>query len=283
MEKVSLEQFIAEIETTFSNYAESNDIDHQSIKTWVIQELRKFGKNICDTSETVVEVKNGRALLPETFKSLILAAKIDNITKEEKERKRWVNEKQYISNPVIWDSYTQQYIANYCKTRIVTEKTYLNVTPEEYVQDAQLLELEDYINKDTVDLNCLNLHPSIRNVDNNRISINNRTLNANFKEGTIYIKYNSLPSIDGDIAIPIITTSDIYNFIENQIKWRIAEGFIANNKSAQGLTQLYSQWKGEKDKLFVLAQGEAKWKGLGNKWQKTIYKKNLTNRRRIGL
>ena len=48
MEKISLEQFTAEIETSLSNYAESNDIDRQSIKTWVIQALRKFGKNICE-------------------------------------------------------------------------------------------------------------------------------------------------------------------------------------------------------------------------------------------
>ena len=46
MEKISLEQFTAEIETSLSNYAESNDIDRQSIKTWVIQALRKFGKDI---------------------------------------------------------------------------------------------------------------------------------------------------------------------------------------------------------------------------------------------
>jgi hypothetical protein len=283
MEKISLEQFIAEIETTFSNYAESNDIDHQSIKTWVIQELRKFGKNICDTSETVVEVKNKRALLPETFKSLILAAKIDNITKEEKEKKRWVNEKQYISNPAIWDSYTQDYIINYCETRIVTEKTYLNVSEDNCVSDVQILELEDYINKDAVDINCLNLHPSIRNVDNNRISINNRTLNTNFKEGTIYMKYNSLPNIDGEIAIPIITTGDIYKFIENEIKYKVAENLIINNKNPTGLAQLFQTYAQNSRGLFVLAQGEAKWKGLGNNWQKTIYKKNLTNRRRIGL
>src|SRR6187402_183469 len=69
----SLSEFTAEIETTFSNFAETGDIDRVAIKTWVIACLRKFGKNICDQREAIVEVKNSQATLPETFKSLILA------------------------------------------------------------------------------------------------------------------------------------------------------------------------------------------------------------------
>ena len=77
MEKIPFEQFVAEIETSLSNYSDSNDIDRQSIKTWLIQALRKFGKNICERNETIVEVKNSMALLPETFKSLTIALKVE--------------------------------------------------------------------------------------------------------------------------------------------------------------------------------------------------------------
>ena len=42
MEITTLDEFIAEIETTFSTYAETNDIDKVSIKTWVIECLRPF-------------------------------------------------------------------------------------------------------------------------------------------------------------------------------------------------------------------------------------------------
>ena len=110
MEKISLEQFTAEIETSLSNYAESNDIDRQSIKTWVIQALRKFGKNICEKNETVVEVKNSRALLPETFKSLTFAVKVKTKPFTDEEHKQLVNEKQYIQNEAIFDILSGEYI-----------------------------------------------------------------------------------------------------------------------------------------------------------------------------
>ena len=218
MEKITLEQFIAEIETTFSNYADTNDIDHQSIKTWVIQALRKFGKNICDKSETIVEVKNKRALLPETFKSLTFAIKVDTKPFTEKERKQLVLERQYIENPAIWDSITQQYIVDFCDTKITTEKVFAN-KENHYVYDLQLLSLTDHINKDTLDVDCFNLLPQIRNSYPNKISIVNRTLNTNFQEGFVYLKYNSLPQEDGEIAIPILTDGSIYSYVENEVKY----------------------------------------------------------------
>ena len=280
--KISLEQFIAEIETTFSNYADTNDIDHQSIKTWVIQGLRKFGKNICEKGETIVHVKNKRALLPETFKSLTLAIKVETQPFEQTEGKTLVNEKRYIQNPAIWDSNTQQYIVNYCDTFITTEQTFLNKEPH-YIYDLQPLSLEEHINKDTLDVDCFNLLPQIRNNYPNKISIVNRTLNTNFKEGYVYLKYNSLPEVDGEIAIPLFTTGEIYLYLENLVKHKLAEYLIANNKNATGLGQLYQTWKQEDTKLFVLAQGEAKSQGLSSDFSRKIYKQNLINRIRKGL
>ena len=73
---VSLKNFTAEIENTFSNFSETGDIDRVSILTWVISCLREMGKNICDQREGFVEIKNSQGNLPETFKSLILALKL---------------------------------------------------------------------------------------------------------------------------------------------------------------------------------------------------------------
>lgn len=132
MEKISLEQFTAEIETSLSNYAESNDIDRLSIKTWVIQALRKFGKNICEKNETVVEVKNSRALLPETFKSLTFAVKVKTKPFTDEESKQLILERKYIENPAQFDQLTQDYVVNYCETKIVTEKVYSNIEPPKF-------------------------------------------------------------------------------------------------------------------------------------------------------
>lgn len=283
MEKVSFEQFVAEIEVVFSSYAESNDIDKQSIKTWLIQALRKFGKNICEKNEAIVEIKNSRALLPENFKSLTMALKV--FTEEDIEEKKegeFITKRQFIENPAIWDSVIQDYVVNYCETKIVTEKIFAR-RQHHRVCDMQILSLGEYMNKETIDVDCVNICPSIRNQNPNVITINNRTLNANFKEGLVYLQYNSLPSIDGEIALPIITTGDIYNYLENHIKARITESLIANGKNPTSLAQLYQTYVQNDRVLFVLAQGEAKWKGLGDNWQKKIAAKNNYNRKRLGL
>jgi len=282
MEKISLEQFTAEIETSLSNYAESNDIDRQSIKTWVIQALRKFGKNICEKNETVVEVKNSRALLPETFKSLTFAVKVKTKPFTDEESKQLILERKFIENEAIWDSLTQSYITDYCTTKIVTEKVYSNIEPPKFY-GYELLALSPNINRDTLDVNCFNLHPTIASKPN-EISINNRNMICNFKNGFVFLKYNSLPSLDGEIAIPQFSTGEIYDYIFNLVRTNIAENIIGNNKNAgSGLTQLYQMWKQQERSMLHAAQTEAKYHGLGNTWSRKMNSINTTNRKRLGL
>ena len=282
MEKISLEQFTAEIETSLSNYAESNDIDRQSIKTWVIQALRKFGKDICEKNETVVEVKNSRALLPETFKSLTFAVKVKTKPFTDEESKQLVSEKKYIQNPAVYDILSGDYIVNYCQTYITTEQTYTNVEPTKFY-GYELLALAPHINKNTIDVDCFNLHSSIASKPN-EINIINRTLNANFKESYIFLRFNSLPmGADGEVAIPILSTGDIYNYIFNLVRVNIIENLILNNKNATTAGQLYQTLKAELRDLEHKAQTESKMSGLSKDWNRRFYKQTLINRKRLGL
>ena len=282
MEKISLEQFTAEIETSLSNFAESNDIDRQSIKTWVIQALRKFGKNICEKNETVVEVKNSRALLPETFKSLTFAVKVKTKPFTEEETKQLVLERKYIENEAQFDPLTQEYVVNYCTTKIVTEKVYSNVETTKFY-GYELLALAQNINRNTIDTNCINLHPYLQSKPN-EINIVSRTLSSNFKEGIIFLRFNSLPQIEDEIAIPILTTGDIYDYIFNLVRINIAENLIANNKNPSGLWQLYQSWVSGQRNLYNAAQTESKMFGMGDgSWTRKMYSVNLANRKRLGL
>lgn len=282
MEKISLEQFTAEIETSLSNYAETNDIDRLSIKTWVIQALRKFGKNICEKNETVVEVKNSRALLPETFKSLTFAVKVRTKPFTEEETKQLVSEKRYIENAAVFDTISMDYVVNYCETKLVTEKTYTNIEPPKFY-GYELLALAPHINKDVIDTNCFNLHPTIASKPN-EISISARTLSANFKEGYIFLRYNSLPQVDNEIAIPILSNGAIHDYIENNITLKIAKNLIFNNKNATGLKELYTSLKADDDRLLHAAKTESSFYGLGDgSWTRKMYKQNLINRKRLGL
>ena len=281
MEKISLEQFTAEIETSLSNYAETNDIDRLSIKTWVIQALRKFGKNICEKNETVVEVKNSRALLPETFKSLTFAVKVRTKPFTEEETKQLVSEKRYIENAAVFDTISMDYVVNYCETKLVTEKTYTNIEPPKFY-GYELLALAPHINKDVIDTNCFNLHPTIASKPN-EISISARTLSANFKEGYIFLRYNSLPQVDNEIAIPILSNGAIYNFIFQMVRVNIIENIILNNKNPLAAGQLYSSLKAELRELEHKAQCEAKFSGLSKDWDRKVYKQRLINRKFLNL
>lgn len=282
MEKISLEQFTAEIETSLSNYAESNDIDRQSIKTWVIQALRKFGKDICEKNETVVEVKNSRALLPETFKSLTFAVKVKTKPFTEEESKQLILERKFIENPAVYDILSGDYVVNFCETRVVTEKVYSNVESTKFY-GYELLALSPNINRDTIDVSCFNLHPQLAQKPN-EINIVNRTLSANFKEGYIFLRYNSLPSDEnGEISIPIISTGEILEYCEAFVKTRITENLIINNKNPQGLSQLYTTFKQDEKVKYHAAQCEAKMGGLSKGWDRRMYATNLYNKKRLGL
>lgn len=281
MTAVTLEEFIAEMETTFSVYSATNDIDRVSIKTWVINELRQFGKNICDKRETIVDIKNSRALLPETFKSLILALKLepnDDLGNKPQAERKLILERQRLENPAEWSTATRDYFVNFCETKIVTEKVYAYEDPQERYYTPQFLSLVKGIEKDVLDVNCLNLHPSIRETYPNKISITKRTLNTNFTEGKIYMQYNSLPADeDGEIVIPIISTGDIRKYIENKIKIKIGEDLMINQKNPTGLPELLKLWLQQDRIYFIEARSEANWNGLPKDW---AIKERIKNRAR---
>lgn len=287
MELVTLDEFIAEIETTFKNYADTNDIDRVSIKTWIINELRRFGKNICDKREGIVEVKNSRALLSETFKSLILALKLtpnDELGKKPETERRLIIERQRIENPAEWTTATRDYFVNYCESKVVTEKVYAYNEINERYYYPHFLSLVPSMQKDTLDVNCLNLHPNIRNTYPDKISITNRTLNANFKEGKVYIQYNSLPMENDEIAIPIISTGDLYNYIKHRVYINLAQDLILSQKNTSGLKELLPIWIQNERLYYIQAKSESSFAGWNEKeWSKKTYEANRRNQNRYEL
>lgn len=274
MTYVTLEEFLAEIENTFQNYADTNDIDRISVKGWVIDKLRMFGKNICDTRELIAGVENSRALLPENFKSLQMALKLEGDIYDRGEKYREVPYKKYVTHDVQWDSASQSYVKDACQSQQIIESLIKENNNFDRYMDVVPLSLIKGIQKSTLDADCYNLHPSIRDNYPNKISITNRTLQANFKKGLVYLIYNSLPEQDGEIAIPIISTNDIVNYITNSVKIKIAENLIINAKNpSAGLQNLMSLWLQQDRLLFVRAQSEANWYGLGDDFAKKMYQK----------
>lgn len=268
----SLSEFTAEIENTFSNFAETGDIDRVSIKTWVISCLKQFGKNICEKREAIVEVKNSQAKLPETFKSLILALDLTpagyKIHGDVNKAKDSFIYRERIEQSGYYDFSSHTFVDD-CSAKKITESIVCNNQPCDLYYYPNYLSVVKGFQKDSFDVDCINLHPSIREAYPNMISINKNTLQANFKESRLYIQYWSIPtSEDGEVEIPEITTGDILKYIENYVKIKIGENLILNNKNPTGVTNLLSMWVGQDRALFLAAKSEANWNGISKNFAK---------------
>lgn len=288
MEKITLDEFIAEIESTFKIYADTNDIDRVLIKTIVINELRKFGKNICDKREAIVDIKNSQVLLPENFKSLILALKLtpnEELDCKDNTEKRLIIERQHIENPAEWTTTTRDYFVNYCESKIVTEKVYAYNERVDKFYTPHFLSLYKGFSNSSLDTNCLNLHPSIRDSYSDKISITNRTLRTNFREGKIYIQYNSLPEDeDGEIVIPILSTGSILNHIKNKVRIELGQHLILSQLNTSGLKELLPIWLQNERLYFIEAKSEANWAGMNQKeWTKQRQQRNRVEQNRFNL
>jgi hypothetical protein len=276
-----LSEFQAETETLFSNYQETGDIPSISIKMWVIHCLRQMGNNITHLSETIVDVKNSKADLPDGFKSLKLALKLNPDSYRINGNRRNVEDsyiyKQRIENPAWFDVTTHEYITS-CDTKIITEKILLGGEQTEFYYQPEWLSLTKGIKKDVLSADCQNIHPSIRNSYPHEINITGRTLNTNFKEGSIYLQYNSLPTDeDGEIMIPEITTGDLYHYVENYVKTKLAELFILNQKNPTGIAQLLPLWEQKQPQLKAAALRECKFSSFSKGWEAKFAQQNKRN------
>lgn len=277
----SLENFIAEVETTFANYTETGDISSISIKMWVIHCLRQMGNNITDLRETIVEVKNSKADLPDSFKSLKLALKLNPEGISIKGDKELVKDayiyKQRIENPAWFDRNTHEYVTT-CESKIITEKIYIGGQLTEFHYKPEWLSLTKGIKKDILAVDCQNINPAIRNSYPHEINITGRTLNTNFSNGSVYIQYNSLPTDeDGEIIIPEITTGDLYHYIENYVKTKIAENLILNQKNPIGIAQLIPLWEQKLPQLKAAALRECKFSSFSKGWEAKFAQQNKRN------
>lgn len=272
----TLSEFISEIEESFSNYTESGDINRVSIKTWVIECLNKMGKNICDRTEKIIDIKNSQGYLGDDFKSLILALKLypKNYAYVEDRPVESFIYRQRIENPAYFDYIEQVYVPN-CDSKIVTERIVYDNRKMEIYHEPQFLSVVKGFKKTSFDVDCVNLHPSIRNSYNDMISITGRTIHTNFSDGKVYVQYNSLPTDEeGEIVIPEYTTGELVLWIQNYVKVKIAEDLILKNKNPQGVAQLLPMWMQNMKPLFLGAQSEVNYQGLDKNWAKK-YKRKL--------
>lgn len=237
-----IDTIISKVRRDLSKYSDAGLLDDNEMYSDIISELRRFGNDICVAQETFIQVDKGYAILPDNFFALKLAlwCEPDYYKATNIETNTLLSSVIYRERVEISNQWNECDSCNFNQTdKIVRENIYFS--PDSYLTFAYKnpipLRLARGIEKSVCAKNCLNLH---RNNDLFEINIIKRkTVQANFKEGTIYIQYLGFPlDEEGNIDVPEFPNGHLDKYLEYYLKRRVAESLIANN-DAQGLQNLY--------------------------------------------
>lgn len=281
---ISLNELFLEVESDFSSFYESGDLDRASMTRWVTNEMKRFGNNILGIHEKVIDIKNSSYTFDENFRNLRAAYKVepfgrilDDGCTDDCLRKSFVSSTRII-NEAYFNDVTLEYVKA-CKTKIVEEVITLQTGTATLCYHPQQLSIVKGSKKEGFAKDCLNFKHS----SPYEISITGNTLNANFSEGQIFVEFYGFEiDEDGYILIPE-GMGHLEKYLEFYCKSRIAENLIANNKNPQALAQLLPYYQQEANKYFMNAQTEWKFKALGSNWKQKVQIRNRIQTNRFNL
>jgi hypothetical protein len=242
----NVEALIAEVRNDFKKYSDAGLIDQTSLYRDIEIGLKRFGNDIMEVHETVLEVKEGYAKLPNNFFSLYIAYECEPLGFRTNEVVIDDLQNSYIYKERVTTSNKWKECDACCQEQqenIIRENLYFrNQNVEFYYYRPKLLSLGRTFKKNACHTNCRNKYVK----DNpNEIVIIGTTLQANFKEGDIYMQYYGLPvDENGNIDIPETKNGHLETYLEYYLKRRIAERLLGNN-DAMGLSNMYSVYKRE--------------------------------------
>lgn len=276
---MTIKEVIAEVESIFPQYAEAGLIDNISISRNIVTALRGFGNNIMVKSEDFVQVKGGKAKLPEDFWHLTVAIKAEpfdyKVTKGTRDT--------LLSSHFFRERTEERTVWNYTLDEHVPENT--TTIREKFVfrkaeADFRYRPVAPLKPVKAFKRNRCSLNSPYRNKDFAKnspyeINIYNHHLQTNFPEGTIYMQYLALPTDDeGNVIIPETQHDKLRTYIlllaQKEVLYRVL--MSDDDVNVQGKLQLVLQLEREAKQL---AHTEAKMGALGNWKEDYIRKKRL--------
>lgn len=199
-------------------------LDEASIYRWVALALRNFGTNVMELKGRVVEIKNFKHCLDNDFGRLALAAwckKDEDCTKKEP--------RDVVLKTHIYGTKDEiKYIVgtdNICEkeTTKIVETIGMHYGEEENCNYSNLryVRLGRGVETNLLSNNCIN-----KSVIDSPYSINiiGQTINANFKNGHVYLEYYAIPTDENNVPlIPITEGGYLEEYLEYLIKRKILE------------------------------------------------------------
>lgn len=240
------QELFSEIKNTLKSYDESNLIDEITLRMWLKSEIKSFGTNVMVMTDDIIEVKGGKAVLPDDFWRLKEAwkykpsfFKIDSGSLEDLEKNSY------------WKTrVTQNGFVNGDKQSCDTSHT---VKEEVHFNDAYaslhygsptILRLTRGFNSKAVIKDCLNLPSRVKKKEKNEINIVGNTLQTEFTSGFIYLVYQALPMEEGKVIIPETQHDALYKYLLTFLKLKVFEEIWLNNDDpnlGNKISYLYAQ------------------------------------------
>ena len=272
-QKMLFNEFTADIKKSLKQYASAGLIDDLSVYGWLIEALNELSILPTIKAEEMLTVKNNSAKLPEGFKSMYSAVKCEPYVATIDEPQDDILQESYFYK--VRELKNEDW--NFCNPcdivetdTCVVEKTYFHngTKANFYYNNLQPLKLKmtPYVKRTKCDKNSPNL--SINNAPY-EISINNKTLYTNFKEGTIFLIYNGYEhDEDGFIIIPETEENNILKYVRAYVQASIVRETFGNSDNTTNEQFLYTLYSQERDKYLTRSTGELKLKrvldGMGS-------------------
>lgn len=261
------DEFLADIKSSMKQYDSAGLIDDLSVYSWLIDGLNDFNMLPTIKIETIVSVKNNTAKLPDGFKTLYSAVKCEPYacTIEEEEGKHVLQNFYFYK---VRELKNEDW--NFCdpceieeSDSCVVEKLYLydgRTKANFYYNNLQniKLKLSPYVKRTKCDKDCINLsvHDAL-----NEISINNKTIYTNFKEGNIFIVYNGYEEDeDGFLIIPDTDEGNLVKYLKAYVKKQIVFDIMTNSDNTTNEQFLFQVYERDANLYLARATGEIKLK-----------------------
>jgi hypothetical protein len=252
-----IDELIAEVRNDLNKYDAAGLIDEVSVTRDIVKGLRRFGNAVTELHETVLELENGRATLPENFHNLLLAALCEPVGYKKFSTDSLITSHFYKEKTIrkqVWNECDS--CCSETSESLIRENVYFDgQNAEFFYKNPTILSLGKTINKNVYNEKCRN---KIIKDNPDIITINELTLTANFSEGYIYIQYYGLPmDEDGQIDIPETKNGSLETYLEYHVKRRLAERLLANG-DAQGLSSMYQVYASQEEIALRNATNEVK-------------------------
>lgn len=270
---MTFREFLAEIKTSLRRYDNQGLIDDTSVRIWVEDELKRFGAPLMITYKEIVDIKNGRIMLPRYFWNLkklyLCEVKEEESYDDNLETTTSSGKKHLQSERFTIETTTDRQVENcyvkdiYRETNTITERLYFKEDLQEV--NYLLYDIPKIIKKESIK-GCVKDCPNLHSNSENTVLLNGKTLFFNFTDGKAYLEYTGLETDEenNEISIPETQHNRLKVYLENFIKAKIMEDLLANGEIEGGAdmlkyyTQIYMS-------TFPLAMTEIKAEMMGMK------------------